>query len=133
MSRGGGGGVLRSAVYACTVPASATVDRLLLEVVASLSGIAVEFTTTEQRTAGDEEESSARHASAVGTITDAFAGQTHHIALLGVPGIARHWWNGGAAESSSASSSETQAAASWIDSTDQSLLALLRSPDFGKC
>ena len=79
-----------STTYSCAISSSASdVDRLLLEVVAELSGTSVTFSAAA---ASDVDASPSKVVTAVGTLTNAFAGRSDQIALVGVESVLKKWF-----------------------------------------
>jgi hypothetical protein len=117
-----------STTYSCAISSSASdVDRLLLEVVAELSGTSVTFSTPATTTDVDEEASPSKVVTAVGTLTNAFTGRSNQIALVGVESILRKWFG-----ETLGSAQEEEVVSSWIYAVETSVLIPLRHGDEGE-
>jgi hypothetical protein len=109
-----------STSYSCSVPSSSSaVDRLLLELVAELSGVDVEFSPRQSPGAGGD------GITAVGTLTNAFTGRTEQVALLGVGSILKKWFG------EALGSTQEELVSSWIYAVDTTVLMPLRCGDEG--
>lgn len=114
-----------STTYSCAISSSASdVDRLLLEVVAELSGAAVTFSTAS---AGSSSSSGAAAVTAVGTLTNAFTGQSSQIALIGVESILKKWFG------EALDAVQDEVVSSWIYAVEMSVLMPLRHGEEGEC
>jgi hypothetical protein len=109
-----------SASYSCSVPSSSSeVDRLLLDLVAELSGVAVEFSPPRAKSAVDS-------ITAVGTLTNVFTGRSEQVALVGVGSILKKWFG------EPLDSTREEVVSSWIYAVETSVLMPLRHGDEGK-
>jgi hypothetical protein len=116
-----------STTYSCALSSSASdVDRLLLEVVAELSGTSVTFSTPA--TTNVDEASPSKAVTAVGTMTNAFTGRSNQIALVGIESILRKWFG-----ERLDSAQEEEIVSSWIYAVETSVLMPLRHGDEGEC
>lgn len=112
-----------STTYSCAVSSSASdVDRLLLEVVADLSGTSVTFGTPVS-----DDASPSKVVTAVGTLTNAFTGRSNQIALVGVESILKKWFG------ETLDAVQEEVVSSWIYAVETSVLMPLRHGEEGEC
>jgi hypothetical protein len=113
-----------STTYSCAISSSASdVDRLLLEVVAELSGTSVTFSAAA---ASDVDASPSKVVTAVGTLTNAFTGRSDQIALVGVESVLKKWFG------EVLDAVQEEVVSSWMYAVETSVLMPLRHGQEGE-